>query len=380
MFYVSCNSCQHNDETLENSLEQYRQVLYDTSKTFEHFLVDIKTHYNVPAIAAVLVTLDSIKNKAVIGVKNYNHPQKVAIEDIFCIGSCAKSMTATLVATMVEQGTIDWNTRPFDIFPEFQRSIHPEFKDITIRQLLSHTAGIQQFVSDEDYFNIFENIQGLTGTIIEKRRKFAIWNLKQQPATPPGSYSYSNGDYVIVASMLEKITGESWELLIKKYVFEPLNLHSAYIGMPQDNNLNNVRRHYYRYSDGNPIPLPLDARPMASLFNPAGTISVSITDFANYALFHLKGLSGVDTILQSTSIEHLHKPVAEINNQQSYALGWNIINMEDTILSTHSGGDSSVYAVIVIDRRKKIAGVVMCNMGDSQAKAACANIMLEIMP
>jgi CubicO group peptidase (beta-lactamase class C family) len=379
LFY-SCDSCQQGGDSLENALEQYRQVLFDRSKSLEDFLSDVKNHYKIPAIAAALTTLDSIQMQAAVGVKNNHLPEKVTINDIFCIGSCAKSMTATLIAAMVEDGLLGWETRPIDVFPDLNDLIHPKFHDITIKQLLSHSAGIQPFVSDEDFFGVYDNIKELTGSTVDQRRKFTFWNLKRKPASTPGSYSYSNGGYVIAAAMAEKLSGESWEFLINKYVFEPLNLNSALIGMPQDKSISNVRRHYCRDSEGNAVPLPLDARKMAALFNPSGTVSLSITDFAKYALFHLRGLNGIDHHIKSKSIVYLHQPIVEINNQQSYALGWNIIKIDDFLLSTHSGGDSSVYAVIGIDRSKNIAGVVLCNMGDAKATAACANIMLEMMP
>lgn len=371
---------QRDVSSLERSLEQYRQVFFDRSKPLDLFLSDVRTHYRIPAIAAALTTLDGIQAKGAVGVKIHGRPETVAIDDIFCIGSCAKSMTAMLIASMVEEGLLHWDTRPIDVFPELEVAIHPEFAGITIRQLLSHSAGARPFVSDEDFFSVHATIDGLTGTIGQQRKRFAFWNLKRRPATSPGSYAYSNGGYVIAAAMIEKVAGRSWETLMKKRVFEPLDLKTAFIGLPQEESTANVRRHYQRDSAGDPIPLALDARSITPLFHPAGIISVSLTDFARYALFHLRGLSGVSTTLKPETIDYMHRPVVLTGDGGSYALGWNVINADDIWISTHSGGDSSVYAVIGIDRRKKVAGVVLCNMGDAQATAACANVMLELMP
>ncbi len=376
----SCDSSRRDADSFEESLEQYRQVRFDRAKPLGDFLLSVKQHYNIPALAAASITLDGIQSEGAVGQKNARLREKVTLNDIFCIGSCAKSMTATLVASMVEDGLARWDMRPLDVFPELKGVVHKGFRDMTIAQLLSHTAGVEPFVSDDAYFGVHETIDGLQGTVREQRRTFAIWNLRRRPATTPGSYSYSNGGYVIAAAMTEKLAGAPWETLIKKRVFEPLGLQSAFIGMPQDENAANARRHYHRDSDGKPVPLAMDARPMASLFNPAGTVSISITDFAKYALFHLRGLNGIDGALKSKAIENLHRPVARIDDGHGYALGWNVIRTGGLLISTHSGGDSSVYAVIGIDRRTKTAAVVVCNMGDAQATAACANVMLEITP
>ena len=371
---------QRDVSTFERSLEQYRQVLFDRSKPLDRFLEDVRAHHRVPALAAAFTTLDGIQSKAAVGVKSYGRPEPVAIDDIFCIGSCSKSMTAMMIASMVEEGLLHWGTRPIDVFPELKDAIYPEFAGITIKQLLSHSAGVGLFVSDEDFFGVHSTIEGLTGPVGQQRKRFALWNLERGPASSAGSYAYSNGGYVIAAAMAEKAAGQSWESLMKKRVFEPLNLKTAFIGFPQEQNTANVRRHYDRDSTGDPIPLALDARPVTPLFHPAGIVSVSITDFARYALFNLRGLNGVSTTLKPETIDYMHRPVAETGDVGAYALGWNVIKADDVWISTHSGGDSSVYAVIGIDRRKKVAVVVLCNMGDARATAACANVMLELMP
>ncbi len=97
-------------EGFEGSLEQYRQVLFDRSQSLERFLSDVRDHYEVPALAAATVTLDGIQDQAVTGVKNYRLPEKVAIGDVFCIGSCGKSMTAAIIASMVQDGLVRRDT------------------------------------------------------------------------------------------------------------------------------------------------------------------------------------------------------------------------------------------------------------------------------
>lgn len=71
---------------------------------------------------------------------------------------------------------------------------------------------------------------GLTGTIGQQRKRFVFWNLKRRPATNSGSYAYSNGGYVIAAAIAEKVAGRFWETLMKKRVFELLDVKTAFIG------------------------------------------------------------------------------------------------------------------------------------------------------
>jgi hypothetical protein len=157
-------------------------------------------------------------------------------------------------------------------------------------------------------------------------------------------------------------------------------MDSAYIGMPYQKDINQPWRHYHRDENGEPVPLPISEREIPELFNPAGTVSLSIKDFAVYAMFHLRGLAGENGILNSETVRYLHEPAIESEQDQFYALGWGIRWYGDTKVSGHSGGDQSVYAVIAIDHKNLTAGLVMCNIGDEQAELACANVMVEMMP
>ena len=128
--------------------------------------------------------------------------------------------------------------------------IHQGLADITIRQLLSHTAGIRQFWSDEEVFELSNIIPELTGTIIGKRKLFTAWNLSKEPVFPIGEHHYSNAGYVIVAAMLEKISGKSYEELLSERVFIPLNLKSPGFGYPFLKDSTQPHRHMYRDEDG----------------------------------------------------------------------------------------------------------------------------------
>jgi hypothetical protein len=97
-------------------------------------------------------------------------------------------------------------------------------------------------------------------------------------------------------------------------------------------------------------------------------------------MFHLNGLAGKDRILKSETIKYLHESQIKSEENQAYALGWGIRWFGEAKVSGHSGGDRSVFATIGIVHQKMLAGIVLCNMGDSRAEAACINVMIEILP
>ena len=375
----SCGSDSSKPSDPADLFEQYRQVKRQESGSFSQFIGDIKTHYTIPGIAAALVSKDSILKIGVTGVRKFGIDTKIEIEDIFSIGSCAKSMSAVVAATLVEQGRISWETKPIDVYAELVKEIKEDFRDVTLEDLLSHQAGIEPFY-DDGIFNVYTDYPFISGSLMEQRKIFTFWQFKQSPASKPGTYAYSNGGYAVAAAMLEEISGYSWEQLITERLFKPLKMSSAFIGMPFQKEINQPWRHYSRDNSGNPIPLPISNRIMPEFINPAGNVSLTIRDFAGYAMFHLRGLAGQDGLLKSETIQYLHEPQIQSEENQAYALGWGIRWFGDTKVSGHSGGDRSVFASIAIDHKNMLAGVVLCNMGDSQAEAACVNVLIEILP
>jgi CubicO group peptidase (beta-lactamase class C family) len=379
IFLQTCGSNDPDSSDPKSSFEEYRQVRLQENPSFNLFLENIINHYNVPGIAAAVVSMDSILQMGVAGVRKSGTAAKVELTDIFCIGSCTKSMTAVVAAILIEEGILSWETKLSEVFDKIQDKVDKGFQTVILKDLLSHQAGIEPFYSDR-LFEIHTIYPFITGNEKEQRKIFTLRQLESGPAYNPGSYSYSNGGYVVAAAIMEEFTNRSWEQLIVERLFKPLNMSSAFIGMPYQKDLSQPSRHYHRDKEGNPVPLPLSERNIPKLFNPAGTVSLSIKDFALYAMFHLKGLAGQDDILKSETIKYLHEPLIESEEDQAYALGWGIRWFGDVKVSGHSGGDQSVFATIGIDHQNLTAGVVLCNMGDHQAESACINVMVEIMP
>jgi len=375
----TCGSNNQNPSDPKSIFAEYRQIRYKKNQSFDRFLENIIAHYRIPGIIAALVSKDSTVKMGLAGVRRSDSNLKIEPDDIFCIGSCTKSMTAVVAASLIEKGLLLWETKPSEIFDEIEDKIDERYQNITLKDLLSHQAGIEPFYSDR-LFDINSIYPFITGTDKEQRKIFTLLQLESGPVYDPGSYSYSNGGYVVAASMLEEISSQSWEQLIQGHLFNPLNMSSAFIGMPYQKNLSQPWRHYHRDGNGEPVPLPISERNIPAIFNPAGTVSLNIKDFATYAMFHLKGLSGRDDLLKSETIKFLHEPQIESEEDQAYALGWGIRWFGESKVSGHSGGDQSVFATIGIDHQNLTAGVVLCNMGDRQAESAVINVMLEIMP
>ena len=97
--------------------------------------------YKLPALAGAIVTDTGIIDAQAVGCRRYGGTANVTNNDQFHLGSCTKSFTAVLFGILVDDGLLAWDTKLSSVFPEYAQSMLPEYRDVTIRNILSHSAG-----------------------------------------------------------------------------------------------------------------------------------------------------------------------------------------------------------------------------------------------
>ncbi|MFT3868250.1 MAG: serine hydrolase domain-containing protein [Nibricoccus sp.] len=193
-------------------------------------LEPIVTKTKVPGLAAIVLQGDKIVAQGVAGVRKRKHTESITIDDRFLLCSGGKAMTATLAAVAVEEGKLSWNTTLGEIFGDKIRGMHPAWKPVTVAQLLEHRAGVP---TDGALFWSVAKLHFSRRSEQEKRQAIIEKVLRKAPPHLPGTrYVYASIDYVMVGAMLEKISGQAWESLIKAKLWEPLNMTSGGFGVP----------------------------------------------------------------------------------------------------------------------------------------------------
>ena len=159
-----------------------------------------------------------------IGIRKIGSSQPLLVDDQMHIGSCTKAMTATMIGSLVETGKLSWKSTFRTIFPDDAGQFHPQFQEATLSHLLTHRAGLPH---DGPWWHL----PGTTTT--QARHALMMSMLEQAPLTRPGStYAYSNVGYALAGLMAEQVAGESWEDLMRKRLFEPLEMATAGFGTP----------------------------------------------------------------------------------------------------------------------------------------------------
>lgn len=342
------------------------------SDSLQNYIQKIITEYEIPAVQAALISGNEILNLTAVGVKKISG-DSITSNSKMHLGSCGKAMTGYLAGVIVDKEMLNWNSKIKDVFPEFKTEINNEFFDITFKELLSHKTLLPQFITDEDWklLERFEDNDAKT-----RRYNFSKWVLKQNPIPfdsleIKAGFRYSNAGYSIAASMMEKVTGKSWEQLITEEVFETLNI-DAFFGWPATSDKNQPFGHIIDENSGNLIPHnPNDNYQIDPILSPSGNISMSIIDYIKFIQKNLNGLNGFDNEYPKEFFEFLHytnKPTSE------YSIGWYSVNQFDDDLSSHTGSADTFYCLNLLLRKHNIAVIVIANSATEQTKTGTEKI------
>lgn len=312
------------------------------------FAEKIRTENNIPEISYAVVTDNSILEIAALGQHSSELKDKASLNDRFHIGSNTKAMTGFLIAKYVELGKLKWDTKFFDLFPEWKKDCKPDYYGVTLQDLLSHRAKIQPFQGEE------EKVPELKGTKQKQREAFGKYALTLPIAEAPenAKFLYSNAGYTLAALMLEKATGKTWEQLIVKVFNNDLKLNVKF-SFPE----NQKRKDTWGHSevDGKLIPVPSNKAPQLDFTQPAGDLNMKITDYLKFIQLNLQGLSGKDNYLKAETYKFIHKGI------EAYSIGWYNIYENEQELSTHSGTVFTYFTNVHLDRKGRIGYIIFTN-------------------
>ena len=329
-------------------------------------LEKIRAKHKLPGLAAAAMHEGKLVAIEAVGVRKAGDAVPVTTEDQWHLGSCTKSMTASLAAMLVEDGKIAWDTKIDALFPEWRDSMEPAWQKVSLENLLMHRGGLPTEPPD----NLWRNAFRATGTPTEQRLEFVRGLLLHRPVAAPGEKKiYSNQGYAIAGAMLERAAGRPWETLIRERLFTPLGMTSAGFGPPGEaKKLDQPWGH--RLADGAVQPVPPGPgadNPVA--IAPAGLVHCSIGDLARYAAWHAQPIRTTARILGPASFTKLHTPPAG----GDYALGWVVVARPWAGGTTlmHNGTNTMWFAVMWIAPAKDAAFVAATNIGGKQAEQAC---------
>ena len=324
--------------------------------------------HGIPGMGALVLRGNRI-TIAVTGKRRSDRDAPLLATDAFHLGSDTKSMTASLVARLVERRRLRWDETLAEALPEIAPRMDPGFKSVTLDMLMRHVAGLPTGGAFTPEFTA--GFDDEHWPIAQQRQWMAERFLARPPKQTPGSrFAYSNYGYLILGHVVEQAAGKAWEELIREEVFAPLAMSGCGFGPtatsahPEGSWAHDVKNNAY-------VPTEEDNPP---LIGPAGTIHCPLVDWARFAAAHAG--SAPPGWLTEASLAHLHEPKAfeGVPSGKDIALGWGVTRTQPPRL-THSGSNGYNHAEIVVIPQLHAAVLVTSNAGDEAARAAAKEVL-----
>ena len=220
-----------------------QQFSSEIQEKLENKLEEKMAEYNCPgAVVGIWVPGEGtwVKTK---GKSNIEEELDMAYFNTFRIGSISKTFNVTIILQLVDEGLLSLD----DTLDKFIPRV-PHSDIITIRHLCGNTTGIFNYGLDPDLNEVYIESDFLAGWTPDELIDIAIGH---EPLFMPGEgFDYSNTNFVILAKIIEYITGNTYEEELKTRIFEPLNLKYTTYPVVYSNKMTGPYSHGYHSIDG----------------------------------------------------------------------------------------------------------------------------------
>jgi len=304
----------------------------------------IMAAHGIPACAVATY------GNSTFGFDNYGraHGQTVGDTSLFVLGSTTKAFTGLAIQLAADAGLVDLDAGVSRYIPWLSFQYKGVKTEVTIRQLLSHCSGIPYKtllnLPPGDHEGVIgESVRAINGMELE--------------FTPGSRYRYVNMNYTVLAYLLERVTGESYESYVKEHILAPLGMDNSFLYLDE-------ARQKDAFVTGSRtffgVRVDYDAE-LEGANKPAGGMITCTADLARWMNAQMGG-AGVPENLR-TAIAHTHD-VAQCayvpgKGQDYYLYGWHI--SADGKKLMHTGGIENYGSCVLIDLENDTAVAVLCN-------------------
>ncbi|HKJ00934.1 MAG TPA: serine hydrolase domain-containing protein, partial [Longimicrobiales bacterium] len=232
-------------------------------------------------------------------------------ETIYHWASITKTFTAISILQLRDRGLLSLDDPVVRYVPELRDVYNPfgPMEGITLRQLLSHSAGFRDGTwpwSEGEPWEPYEPT--------EWSQLVAMMPYTRILFEPGSKFSYSNPGIIFLGRVIEKVTGDVFEAYVDKNIFRPLGMRRAYFDTTPWHLLRYRSNHYF-VGDGGPEAGGLDFNTGVTVSN--GGLNAPIPDMARYLAFLMGSPAGgadADAVLARSSLEEMWRTVVPIGD------------------------------------------------------------------
>lgn len=319
-------------------------------------------HYHVPGVSLAIIDRGEIAWARGYSIARAGDPAPVTPDTLFQAGSLSKPVTAAVALALVKSGRLALDTDVNATLKSWKipAAAIAENEPVTLRRLLSHTAGL--------------TIHGFDGYAADAPRPTLLQILDGAPPAnsspvriqvkPGTAWRYSGGGYCVVQQLLIDATGEDFPTLLRERVLLPAGMTASTFEQPLSAALA-PRAAVGHDADGQRLAGDAHIYPELA----AAGLWTTPTDLAHFALalqHSLAGDAGAKIFSRATAETMLTVPLAG----SDYALGLGVKGTGENILVTHDGANAGFRALLVAYPRAGRGAVIMTNSDNGSALIA----------
>lgn len=328
----------------------------------------------IPGMALVIVKDDQVIYAKGLGLKNVEKQEAVTPDTQFAIASATKAFTALSVLMAQDDGKLSLDDSPKKYLPYFKMYDPDTDRQITLRDLLSHSSGLNR-----------TDLAMITGRL--NRDELIEVSARAKPtAKLREKFQYQNIMFVAAGEAVAKANRTTWEKFVPERIFKPLGMTNSSMSMAQ---MSRSRDHSLGY-DYNFDTKETLLRPYREITAsaPAGSITSSANDMAKWLRFVLNGGTvGGKRLVSEKGFEEWLKPQMKItpNGVVSYGLGWFIEKWNGLKVVHHGGNIDGFNSLVAMIPEKKLGFVMLTNvsgspLGNELMPLVWSNLIPEAVP
>lgn len=337
--------------------------------------------WNAPGLAIAIVKDGKILHSAGYGFKDVEKKEKMTADTLLAIGSCTKAFTTTIIARLVEEGKLDWDTPVNQYWPAFRMVDTATTQFVTLRDMVTHRTGLPR-----------HDLIWFTG---ELTRADILSRVPYLAAAAPirQKWIYNNIMFATAGAVAETAAGKSWEVLVRDGLLNPLEMKRTNFHIQE---LKNDRDHATGYHASGVVKDGFKVKPYREIAGmaPAGSINSSAKEMAawmNFQLGHIPKNADGKPVLKENSLKELQSPQMIIASNAAsleradvhsmgYAMGWGVESYRGHRHVEHGGAIDGFVAQVELFPDDDLGIVALVNQsGSSLPGIICQTIADRIL-
>ncbi|MGB0985914.1 MAG: serine hydrolase [Pseudoalteromonas spongiae] len=348
------------------------------SKQLEQTITQSMTRFDVPGMAVAVVENGEVVFSKGFGVRHLASGEKVNKHTLFGIASNTKAFTAAALAMLVDQGKLNWDDKVIDHLPEFRMYDPYATREATIRDLLSHRAGLGLGAGD---LTIWPDTDKPVEDVIHGIRYL------KPVSSFRSKYTYNNLMFVTAGEVVARVSGKSWQEFIEQEMLAPLGMPLSKAGFSR------IPKSNKNWATGH-IPMDGKLHPFfvnyLEDFRGAGAIASNVDEMANWLKTQLAGgemPSGKVLFTEKQQAQMWHPHITSMASKNAfndyrqqfrgYGLGWSIEDYQGYKKVGHGGGILGMVSQVTLVPEKQLGIVVLSNQQAFSALSAITHEVLE---